>query len=145
LAHFPFSQVHDHPRQEFDDFEIVKVCQVPTGLGEEKIACQHGHPVIEAAVDRGDASTGGGLIHDIIVNQGGGVDHFGDLGQAPVPGTESAVWGDGFGEQQNNAWPQALTACSKKMFSRRLQDGMAGTNETAKFGQKSVQVGLNRL
>jgi hypothetical protein len=31
------------------------------------------------------------------------------------------------------------------MFSRRLQDGMAGTNEAAKFGQKGVQVGLNRL
>ena len=31
------------------------------------------------------------------------------------------------------------------MLSRRLQDGMAGTDETAKFGQQGVQVGLNRL
>jgi hypothetical protein len=96
-------------------------------------------------MDRGDASTGGGLIHDIVVNQGGCMDHFGDLGQAPVPGTESAIWGDGFGKQQDNPRAQPLAACGKKMFSRRLQDGMAGTNETAKFGQKSVQVGLNRL
>ena len=48
-------------------------------------------------MDRGDASTGGGLIHHIIVDQGGGMDHFGDLGQAPMPGTEAAVWGYGFG------------------------------------------------
>jgi hypothetical protein len=101
--------------------------------------------MIEAAMDRGDATTSGGLIDHIVVDQGGRMDHFGDLGQAPVPGTQGAIQGDGFGEQQDNAGAQSFASSGKKMFSRRLQDGMAGTNETAKFGQKGVQVGLYRL
>ena len=59
--------------------------------------------MVEAAMHRGHSTAGGGLVDHVVVHQGGGVDHLGDLRQAPVARTELAVGGDRPGDQQHNA------------------------------------------
>ena len=59
---------------------------MPAGLSKEKVTRQNGDASIKAAVDGIDPPAGGRLIHDIIVNQRGRMDHFGDLGEPSVAG-----------------------------------------------------------
>ena len=51
--------------------------------------------MVEAAVHGGHAPAGGRLIDHVVVNEGGRVDHFGDLGQAPMARSELPPGGEG--------------------------------------------------
>jgi hypothetical protein len=47
------------------------------------------------------------------MDEGGGVDHLGDLRQAPVAGAEFAVFVQGAGQQQHDAGPDPLAPGGK--------------------------------
>ena len=69
MLHLTVGEIHDHAREQLDHLKVVEVGQVPAGLGEEKIASKNRNPVVETAVDRIDAPSGGGFIHHIVVNE----------------------------------------------------------------------------
>ena len=118
---------------------------MPTGLGKEKISGQHRHLVVEAAVHGGHTAAGGGLIHHIVVHQGGGVDHLSDLRQPPVPGRELALRADRPRDQEHDAGAQLLAAGTEQMLGGRLQDRMAGADQGAQISQEGIKVGFDRL
>jgi len=70
------------------------------------------------------------------VDEGGGVDHFGDLGQAPVTRSELAIGGKGPGDQQNDAGTQALPTGAEKVFGSRLQDWVTSTDQVAQVAEE---------
>ena len=145
LLHFAVGQVHDHPAEQLHHLEVIEVGQVPAGLGKEKIPSQHRHPVVEAAVHGVHPTAGGGPVHHVVVHQRGRVDHFGDLGQAPVARAQLAIAGHSPGEQQHDAGAEALATGRKKVFGGGLEDGVTGPDQAAQIGQQGIQVSLNGL
>ena len=60
-----------------------------------------------------------------------GVDHLGDLGQAPVAQAEITGGIKARLSNKHDAWAQALAAGTEKVFGCRLKDGMTGANQGA--------------
>jgi hypothetical protein len=73
------------------------------------------------------------------------VNHFGDFRQPPMAGTEFTIGGNRPGNQQHQAWPQALTAGGEQVFSGGLEDWMTCADQTAQIRKKGIEVGLDRL
>jgi len=88
LLHLTIRQIHDHAAEQLDHFKVVKIGQVPTGLGKQKVTSQDSHTVVEAAVHGGHTATSGCLVDHVVVHQRGRMDHFRDLGQAAMAGGE---------------------------------------------------------
>ena len=89
--HLPIREIHDHAAEQLDHIKIIEVGEVPAGLSEEEVAGKNSNPGIEPAVDRVHPAPGGSLIHHIVVNERGRVDHFCDLGQAAMAGREISL------------------------------------------------------
>ena len=145
LANFTFRQIHDHAAEQLHDLEVIQVGQMPAGLGKEKIASQNGHATVETAVNRGHTTAGIGFINHIVVDQRSGVDHLGDLGQAPVAQAEFTGGVESPAEQQNDARPQALATGTEKVFGCRLKNGMTGANQGAQIAEELLEVRLDGL
>ena len=145
LADLPIGQIHDHPREQLHHLEIIEIGKVPTGLGKQKIASQHRNPVVEAAVNGIHPAAGGGPIHHVVVDQRGGVNHLGDLGQAPMARTEFTIHGDRPGKQQHDAGAQPLAPRCKQVLGSGLKNRMASPNQAAQIGQQGIQISLHGL
>ena len=118
---------------------------MPAGLGEQKIARQNSNTVIETAVDGVHTTAGGGLVHDVVVHQRGGMDHLGDLRQTPVPAAQFAVRRERTGDQQNDAGAEPLAAGAEQVFGSSLEDRMTSADQAAQIAQQSLEVGLDGL
>jgi hypothetical protein len=114
-------------------------------LGKQEIACQHSNPVVEAAMDGINPPPGGCLIHHVVMDERGGVNHLGDFSQAPVAGAEVTVRGDGPGDQQDNARPQPLATGGKQVLCGGLKNRVTRANQAAQISQEGVQISLNGL
>ena len=145
LFHFPVRQVHDHPAEQFDHLKIIEIGQVPAGLGEQKITGENGNSRVETTVDRIDAASGGGLVHNVVVNQRCGVNHFRDLSQPAVSGRELTVRCQAAGHQQNDAWTQSFATCTEQVLSCGLKDRMSCSNETPQVTEQGLEIVLDRL
>ena len=91
LFDLTISQIHDHAAEQLHHVEVIEVGEVPAGLGKEKVASEHGNAGVKTAMDRVHTTPGGSLIHHIVVNKRGRVDHFSDLGQASVAGRKFSL------------------------------------------------------
>jgi hypothetical protein len=79
------------------------------------------------------------------MDEGCGVNHLGDFSQTPVAGAQVTVRGDGPGDQQDNARPQALATGGKQVLCGGLENGVTRANQAAQIGQEGVQISLNGL
>ena len=79
------------------------------------------------------------------MNQGGRVDHLGDLGQAPVAQAEFTGGIEGPAEQQHNAGAQALATGTEEVFGCRLKNGVTGANQGAQIAEELLEVRLDGL
>ena len=95
-----------------------------------KVTGKNRNPRIKTTVDGVHTSAGGCLIHHIVMNEGGGVDHLRDFRQTPMRGVSWPSSARARGEQQNNAGTRRAT-CTEEVLGRRLKDGMTGTNQAA--------------
>ena len=118
---------------------------MPAGLGEQEIARQNGNTRIEAAVDGVHTTAGGGLVHHVVVHQRGGVDHFSDLRQTPVPAAQLAVRRERPGDQENDAGAQSLAAGAEQVFGSSLENRVTSADQAAQIAQQSLEVGLDGL
>jgi hypothetical protein len=73
------------------------------------------------------------------------VDHFGDLGQAPVARPELPIGGKGPGDQQDDARPQALATGAEQVFGSCLQDWVTSTDQVAQVAEEGFKIHLHRL
>ena len=145
LTDLTLSQVHDHAGEQLDHFEVIEVGQMPAGLSKEKIAGEHSNTAVEAAVDSGHTPACVGLIDHIVMDQGGGMDHLGDLRQAAMARTQLTGRVKRPCQQQDNARAQALTSGTEEVLSSSLKDRMTGANQVAQVTQKVLEIGLDGL
>ena len=76
------------------------------GVREEIVAEQDAGLIAPTGVDRGDMAAGGGAVENVVVNEGGGVDHFRDHGDVVVNRVRLP---ERFADEDANAWPHSLS------------------------------------
>ena len=145
LLHLPIREIHDHAAEQLDHIEVIEVGKVPAGLSEEEVAGKNGNAGIEPAVDRVHPAPGGSLIHHIVVNERGRVDHFSDLSQAAVAGRELSLRGQGPRQKQNDAGAQPLAAGTEQMLGSGLEDGVTCPDQAAQVSEQGFKICLYRL
>src|SRR5262249_37072050 len=77
------------------------------GVGEQVVAQQDARLVAPAGVDGADVAADGGVVQNVVVHQGGGVDHLDDRPEGGVCGRDRPA---GTGGQQQQGGAQALAA-----------------------------------
>src|SRR5436190_24395971 len=85
-TNFP-SRTRNHPT----DLGVIKICRKIECLGEQTIAEQHAQGISPAGVDRRLGPTPLGLVHDVIVNEGGDMDQLDDHGQIEMARSDFAA------------------------------------------------------
>ena len=145
LSHLAIGEIHDHAGEELHHLQVIEVGEVPAGLGKEEVTGQHSHPMVEAAVHGGHAAARSGLIHHVVVHERGGMDHLGDLRQAPMAGAEGAIGSDGSRNQQHDAGTEPFATGGEEMLGCRLEDRVAGADHGPQIRKQGIEVGLDRL
>mmetsp|Transcript_5092 Transcript_5092/g.14435 ORF Transcript_5092/g.14435 Transcript_5092/m.14435 type:complete len:431 (-) Transcript_5092:717-2009(-) len=84
LHHLSADQMLDDGRHGLHHLHVAQARQVDGGPGQQVVPGQDGHLVAKDAVDGGSAPAGVGAVDDVVVEEGGRVDHFGYLGQPPL-------------------------------------------------------------
>ncbi len=85
------------------------------------------------------------LIHHIVVNERGRVDHFSDLSQAAVAGRELSLRGQSPRQKQNDAGAQPLAAGTEQMLGSGLGYGVTCPDQAAQVSEQGFKICLYRL
>ena len=90
------------------------------GARVDEIAHQHARGVAEERVGGGSAAPQRRLVHDVVVEQRGGVNEFDDRGELVVV---AAAVAEGAGGKQHERGPQALAAAADDVLGHLADEG----------------------
>jgi hypothetical protein len=109
------------------------------GGGEEVVAENDGGFVAVEVVDGGAAAADVGLVEDVVVDEGGHVDHFADGSGGNVVGGELGAIGEA--AQEDEGWAEHLAAVAFDVGNEGL-DGCVGGFELVVESARDVFEGL---
>ena len=112
LEEFAFDHLLGERDEQVEDAEVAFFESGAEGLHVEPVAGEDALGVAPGGVGGGAAAAGVGFVDDVVVDEGGGVEHLDDCAEADA-GLAGAA--EGFGGEQEEQWADALAAAGDEV------------------------------
>ena len=112
LQEFAFDHLLGEGDEQFEDAEVALFEGGGEGLHVEPVAGEDAFGVAPGGVGGGAAAAGVGLVDDVVVDEGGGVEHLDDGAEADAALAGAA---EGFGGEQEQQRTDALAAAGHEV------------------------------